>query len=108
MLYTFQNLVDSSWEHRHVAQTSPVAGYEPDIPVLLQLYCYSELSFTDAFQATYTYTIPYTATYLPDGPLSYPVHLWVNDDNEMVRLDTYNSLDSELHRDVRYSLQLYI
>ena len=51
-------------------------------------------------QATYTYSLPYTATFLPDGPLSYPVKLWVNSEHNMVRLDTYDSLDSELHRDV--------
>ena len=55
-------------------------------------------------QATYTYTIPYTATYLPDGPLSYSVKLWVNSEHDMVRLDTYDGLDSELHRDVCPSL----
>jgi hypothetical protein len=52
----------------------------------------------DRVQAEYIYSIPYTGTYLPE-PLAYPVHLWVNSETNMIRIDVYDGLDSELHRD---------
>lgn len=52
-------------------------------------------------QVEYTYTMPYTGTFLED-PLSYPVKLWVNDAIMMRRIDVYDGMDIELDRDVRF------
>ena len=54
-------------------------------------------------QAVYTYSLPYTATFLPQ-PLSYPVKLWVNDALDMRRIEVYDGMDIEVDREVRATL----
>lgn len=54
-------------------------------------------------QVEYTYTMPYTGTFL-QKPLSYPVKLWVNDAITMRRIEVYDGMDVELDRDVRAPL----
>lgn len=70
------------------------------------LHCPSQLYLS--MQATFIFSIPYTAEYLP-STLSYPVHLWVNSERSMVRLDVDSDeyvsgvntwgLDSSITRD---------
>lgn len=64
-------------------------------------------------QAKFVFSIPYTAQYLP-ACLEYPVHMWVNTEKNLFRLDVNSNdnvagvntwgLDSSIKKDVRHPL----
>eukprot|EP00892_Ulva_mutabilis_P006600 jgi/Ulvmu1/4311/UM002_0032.1 len=45
-----------------------------------------KLKLPTAYEAKFTFSIPYTAQYLPSY-LEYPVHMWVNKEKRLVRMD---------------------
>jgi len=78
-----------------LASTQPVLG-----TARCRLARAAAAALTARAQASYTFTLPYTAAFLPQA-MVYPVQLWVDQSRERVRIDTYDGLDSELDVDVR-------
>eukprot|EP00884_Botryococcus_braunii_P023226 jgi/Botrbrau1/9588/Bobra.106_2s0011.2 len=50
-------------------------------------------SFADSFEVAYNFSLPYVKFVQKDG-LVYPVHIWRDADNQMMRQDTYNGVNS--------------
>lgn len=48
-----------------------------------------------AVQATYTFSLPYVYT-VQTGGLCFPVHMWFDGENQKLRMDVFDGIDSTI------------